>query len=494
MRPTIQNKILGLTILLVVALIVAAALVTESRQRGAIVQELEKRALTTAQSLASSTAEAFPAYNFVDLERAIALARRQADILRIIVHDKEGRIAAHSRRPELIGKVLSDPATTAALATHEPLLHSFIVDTGQPAAYEAAVPVRVGSSTEKWGTVRVALSSASMLREIERTRWQIAGLGLAAALVAGFACVAFSRRITRPIRQLHDGVAAVGRGELDRRIEVKTRDEIGDLALAFNEMTVQLARMQELEEKLRRSERLAALGTMAAGIAHDVRNPLTSISILSQMIIQDFESPKVRERFARIVPRELDRVGKVISDMLELARPTAPRLEPTDLNTVLTAVLEVYEPHATGQRVRIVPTLSAGLPPIRADQKRLERCFTNVVQNAIQAMPSGGEVYVATGIAATSGPPRPADEVDVGLVAARMAQVTVRDTGAGIAPEVLAHIFDPFFTTKDYGTGLGMAITHRIVEDHRGTIDVLSQQGHGTTVIIRLPLDEAPAT
>jgi signal transduction histidine kinase len=490
MRPTLQNKFLGLTIALVVVLIGAAALLAEFRQRDAIVEEIRKRALTIAESLASSTAEAFPAYHFVELERVVEVAKRQADVVRIIVHDKEGRVAAHSRRPELLGEVIDDPATTSALAARQPVVQSIVLREGEEPVYEAAVPVRIGSSDEKWGTVRVALSSASVVREIWRTRWQIAELGLAAALIAGLVAVLVAQRITNPLRALRDGVAAVGRGELDRKIEVRTRDELRELAQAFNEMTVQLARVHELEDKLRRSERLAALGTMAAGIAHDVRNPLTSISILSQMIIQDFDSPKLRERFTRIIPRELDRVTKVIGDMLELARPTAPVLAPTDLNTVLTGILESFEPHTAAQKVRIVTTLSPGLPLVQADQKRLERCFTNVIQNAVQAMPDGGDLHVATGITATSGPPRPADEVDVGVVAARMAQVTVRDTGVGIAPEALAHIFDPFFTTKDYGTGLGMAITHRIVEDHRGTIDVLSQPGHGTTVLIRLPLDD----
>ena len=488
MRLTIQNKFLGLTILLVLALILLGTLVTESRQRGAIVEELQKRALMGAQSLAASTAEAFLTYNFVDLERVVTVAKRQPDVAYIIVHDKEGKIAAHSHRPDLLGGNIDDPPTMAALRAREPVLQSYRLREGEPPVYEAIVPVFLERSVEKWGTVRVALSSASVVREIRTTRWQLAGFGLAAALAAGLGAVVVAQRITRPIRQLRDGVAAVGRGELDRTIEVTTRDEVHDLAVAFNETTRKLAHMRELEEGLQRANRLAALGTMAAGIAHDVQNPLTAIKMVCRMTAESADDPSTRERFERIVLPGLDRISLVIEDMMELARPSHIALEPTVVNGLLSQTLELFQQQFKSQRIEVVRSLAPDLPTVPADTLRLHRCFANIIQNGIQAMPKGGTLTVSTSLARVARPPSTPEALDGVTPSEECVQVTLADTGRGIPKDVLPHIFDPFFTTKGRGLGLGMAIAHRMIEDHGGRIHVTSEEGQGTVFTIHLPL------
>jgi signal transduction histidine kinase len=224
---------------------------------------------------------------------------------------------------------------------------------------------------------------------------------------------------------------------------------------------------------------------MAAGIAHDIRNPLTSILIFSQLMSLHHDDPDVREKFNRVVPRELERVQAVIEDMMELARPAAMHREPVNLTELMTQVLELYEGQASGQSVKILREFEADLPFCMADRKRLHRCFGNIVSNAIQAMPTGGDLTVRTAqnstmVFANSGLPEPRPEPAI--------QVTISDTGQGIPADRLSRIFDPFFTTKEKGMGLGMAITHRIIEDHKGTIDVQSQEGLGTTFIVHLPL------
>jgi signal transduction histidine kinase len=492
MRLTLQNKFVALTTILVVALILAGTLLTESRQRGAIAGELQKRALTIARSVAASTVEAFPQYDFVTLERAVTLAARDADVAYIVAHDKEGRIAAHSHRRDLVGRPPQDPIAAAALAAREPLLQSYPPGPDDPPIAEAAVPVVLAGSAEKWGTVRVGLSSASVVREVRRTRWQLAGLGLAAALVAGLGAVAVARRITHPLRQLRDGVAAVGRGELDRRIEVKTRDEIRELAQAFNETTEKLARLRELEERLQRSSRLAALGTMAAGLAHDIRNPLTAVRMMCRVMSESHEDPSTRERFDQIVPRELDRVSGVIEDMLDLARPPELQLEPVDIDAAVAQGLDLFEQACQAQGIEVRREFSPGLPRLLGDEKRILRALTNIIQNAVQAMPRGGRLTVETALdhPGSNLPAGPKVHGEPG--ASRAIRIVLSDTGAGIARELLPHIFDPFFSTKPKGLGLGMAITHRVVEDHRGTIDVLSEPGQGTTVVLRFPLGPAP--
>jgi signal transduction histidine kinase len=189
------------------------------------------------------------------------------------------------------------------------------------------------------------------------------------------------------------------------------------------------------------------------------------------------------------VPRELERVQAVIEDMMELARPTTLHLEPTNLNEVLVQVLELYEGQATAQGVKISREFGPDLPFCTSDRKRLHRCFSNLIANGIQAMPTGGDLGVRTSLV----PPAAFSDGQAGPPAAGAPnggaiRVIIADTGQGIPSDRLSRIFDPFYTTKERGLGLGMAITHRIIEDHKGSIDVQSQVGLGTTFTVHLPV------
>ena len=455
----------------------------EQRQRSAIVQEVEKRALVLAQALASGVADDLVTYNYVSIEQSVKKFSAGPDLVYIFVSDKEGNVAAQFIRDQPLRQLLQQGGT---LKPGEAIVDQVHVPaTERETVYDVKLPVMVEGSSDPWGVIRLGVSLQGMHQEISRTRWQLAGFVVLGLLLGSVASVLLARRIARPIQALIQGVAAVGRGDFGHRIEVTSQDELGQLSTAFNEMSTQLARVRELEERLRRADRLAALGTMAAGIAHDIRNPLTSILIFSQLMSLHHDDPDVREKFNRVVPRELERVQAVIEDMMELARPATMHREPVNLNELLTQVLELYEGQASGQGVKIGREYDQELPLCMADRKRLHRCFGNIVSNAIQAMPSGGDLTVRTAQVSTmvfrnAGLPEPRGEPAI--------QVTISDSGQGIPADRLSRIFDPFFTTKEKGMGLGMAITHRIIEDHKGTIDVKSEEGLGTTFIVHLPL------
>jgi signal transduction histidine kinase len=352
--------------------------------------------------------------------------------------------------------------------------------TERETVYDVNLPVTVEGSPEPWGTIRLGVSLKGMHEEIARTRWEIAGFGVLALLLGSAGATFLARRMTRPIHALTRSAGAVGRGDFTQRIEVISRDELGQLSTAFNEMTAQLARVRDLEERLRRADRLAALGTMAAGIAHDIRNPLTSILIFSQLMSMHHDDPDVRAKFDRVVPRELERVQAVIEDMMELARPSTFNFEPTNVKEVLTQALELFESQVATQGIKITREMDGDQPFCMADRKRLHRCFSNLIANAVQAMPDGGDLLAR--ISMVGGPAF--DDAQAGGASASPGsaiRVVIQDTGHGIAPDRLSRIFDPFYTTKEKGLGLGMAITHRIIEDHKGSIDVQSQVDIGTT-------------
>ena len=482
-----RTKLALMVNLLIIVLVVGSAFLVERRQRTAIIQEVEKRALVMAAALESATAADLLTYNYVSVEQSVNKFSKEPDLVYVVVLDKEGTVAAQFLRDFPLRKILNRRA--ADRKPNGPIIEQVKVPgTAGEIVYDVDLPVRIEGSSESWGTIQLGVSLKTMHQEIDRTRWQIAGFGVLALMLGSAAATLLARRMTRPIQALTQGVAAVGRGDLGQRIEVASQDELGQLSAAFNEMTLQLARVRDLEERLRRADRLAALGTMAAGIAHDIRNPLTSILIFSQLMSLHHDDPEVRAKFDRVVPRELERVQAVIEDMMELARPTSLNLEPTNLNEVLTQVLELYEGQATAQAIKVAREFGFDLPFCMADRKRLHRCFSNLISNSIQAMASGGDLTVRTSIAAEGIPPyaqTAAPAIDTPNNSSL--RVVIADTGQGIPPDRLSRIFDPFYTTKEKGLGLGMAITHRIIEDHKGSIDVESQVGLGTTFTIHLP-------
>ncbi|MBI3014878.1 MAG: HAMP domain-containing protein [Candidatus Tectomicrobia bacterium] len=259
---------------------------------------------------------------------------------------------------------------------------------------------------------------------------------------------------------------------------VGLQEETGKLIGALGVIR-DLTHERELEEQLRRADRLAALGTMAAGIAHEIKNPLTSLKTFAQLFPKRSGDPGFQKKFTEIVPHELERIHLLAEDLMELARPTQMHLRPADVHSLIDRVLKTHEDMMKGQGIefRFHPEPTSHPQPL-VDPEYLYRALTNLVLNAIQAMPAGGLLEIRTGVEAfTNG-----DREDPHFV------LHVRDTGTGIPGDKLGDLFTPFFTTKAKGTGLGLAITHKIVEGHGGQIRVESRMGMGTQFSVSLPL------
>ena len=240
-----------------------------------------------------------------------------------------------------------------------------------------------------------------------------------------------------------------------------------------------LSRLKQLEDEVRRGERLSALGAMAVGIAHEIRNPLGAIRGAAQLIRREAEPRSPWEPHIEVMLREIDRVNRIMEQLLDLARPTPLSLVPVNLAQLLDRILLLHEEVARQQSVQILRHYDPSLPPIPGDEDRLAQVFLNLVKNGIEAMPTGGALTITTRLPLTS----PFETAHRPLV-----EVQIRDDGEGIAPDLLVHVFDPFVTTKAGGLGLGLAIAHRIVEEHEGAMTIESQPGKGTVFSCYLPL------
>ena len=289
--------------------------------------------------------------------------------------------------------------------------------------------------------------------------------------------------LVKPAGELLDGAAALARGELQHHVAVpRGNAEFSALAEAFNTMADSLVEQQhaavrnaeerlQLERRLRHSERLAAVGHLAAGVAHELGAPLQVIDGRAKQLQDQADAPpEKRQRNLAIIRAQTERITRIVRNLLDFSRPFHPRLRAVDLQQVIATVLEACELQAAAAGVTLEQQAAPESFFVTADPGLLQQVFTNICLNALQAMPTGGTLCVAYDAAAVLKDDTP------------FARVSIRDTGGGIAPENLAHIFDPFFTTKEvgHGTGLGLAVSSRIIEEHGGWIEVTNWEADGS--------------
>jgi signal transduction histidine kinase len=265
----------------------------------------------------------------------------------------------------------------------------------------------------------------------------------------------------------------------DRLRDAFSREEVQLLAGLATQVAVTVENSQ-LYQQMKEKDRLAALGEMAAGLAHEIRNPLGSIKASAQYLSETSDQPEGRGEFLDIIVDEVDRLNRVVSSFLDYARPPHTDPEPIDVNSAVELTLQFLRPECDSAEVGLHVTMDPDLPKVRIDIEHLRQVLINLVQNAMQAMTSGGDIYVET---------RVQDRFRIGGGARPWVHLSVRDTGPGIAPGLLANLFVPFVTTKQQGTGLGLAISQRIVSETGGRIDVRSRLGVGTTFVVLLPAE-----
>jgi PAS domain S-box-containing protein len=373
------------------------------------------------------------------------------------------------------------------------------------------------------GQLAVAIENAQLFTEVQNakiyneTLLQNLTTGVIAADSSGFITV-FNREVEqitgltasellgRKISNLPEGLNAVigetlGTGERqeDREVTLRAGDKSTIMrassslfhgqdgeALGALLVLTDLTTLKRLERQIRRSDRLASLGTLSAGMAHEIKNPLVSIKTFAQLLPERYQDSDFRETFFSLIGHEVDRIDSLVNQLLRFARPAKPLLKPMHVHEVLEKALLLVGHRLYQKDIKLTRSWQANVDTIRADADQIEQVFLNFFINALDAMKPGGSLRVLTEIGTTETWPTAllADPDDV----REILRVSVEDNGTGIKPEDVPHVFDPFFTTKDYGTGLGLSVVHGIVQEHGGQIEVESELGHGTNFHILLPL------
>jgi two-component system, NtrC family, sensor kinase len=344
------------------------------------------------------------------------------------------------------------------------------------------------------GGVSILQQASFMEKEIENAKWNIfvTIFVLIGAMVA-LVLLGTRKWATQPIAKLVEGTKELARGNLDHQIDLKGKGELSELAGAFNQMATDLKKAQrrivqeaetrlELERGLRESEKLATIGQLASGLAHEIGTPLNIIVGRAELIRRKPGDQGGMQKNLGIIIDQTERVIKIIQELLGFARKKKAEQVPLNICVLLGTTLDLLDHQIQKQRVWVVKDLKETLPPLVADPDQLQQVFLNLILNAIQSMPEGGKLFLSASVK---------EITKKGLDGQRRCmEVCVEDTGAGMGKEVLASLFNPFFTTKEKGTGLGLMVTQGIVQDHDGWIEVESEKGKGSTFKVYFPLVE----
>jgi two-component system NtrC family sensor kinase len=463
-------------------------------QGRALISQVDHQAHLVSETIKSSTRYAMLLNRREDVHQIIDTIGRQGEIHQVRIFNKEGQVI-YSPDKALLGEFV-DKQTEACYACHaadQPLerlsrpLRTRIfrhVDGGrrlgiinpiynEPSCWQASCHAHAEDQSVL-GILDVTLS----LVEVDR---QLAVSGRRAAVFSGTAILAiviilwlfFHRRVVKPVAQLLEATNRVAAGDLEYRLAGERNDEIGLLERSFNDMT---RRLSAAKSQLYQSNKLASIGQLAAGVAHEINNPLTGVLVHSSFLHKRAAEGSEERQDLETIVHETKRCREIVKGLLDFARQAPTKKGSVEVNTIIERALKIVDNQLRVKDIRVIQALRDDLPTTHADANQIAQVLINLLVNAADAIgDGGGEIYLATEL-------RDAEQ-------GQAIEIKLADNGRGIAEQHLGRIFEPFFTTKDQqGTGLGLAVVWGIIKQHGGTIRVDSSRGRGATFTILLPV------
>jgi two-component system NtrC family sensor kinase len=472
-----------------------------SAQQQQLISEVRRSANQLSETVKNSTRYDMLLNHRESVYRIITTIGKQEGIRKVRIFNKEGAII-FSTDPLDIGQMVDKRAEAcyACHAANQPLERLPISERtrtfqlpgsgrilgiinpiyNEPSCWQSQCHAH-DPAQKVLGVLDISMSLDEVDRDLKSSQRRLFLFGIAAiAAVSLMIYLLVDRIVLRPVSDIVAATHKVTAGDLQYKIELPKRDEIGLLAQSFNAMTQKLS---EAQRQVYQSQKLAAVGQLAAGVAHEINNPLTGVLSYSSFLLKRAaDTPEFKEDLEVIV-RETQRCRGIVKGLLDFARQSPPEKRPSDVNEIVERAIRIVQTQLDAHRVELRKDLGVGLPLIHADANQIQQVVVNLLLNANDAIgEGGGAIALATALKThegPAGPPTPAVEIVVG------------DTGCGIPAANLPRIFDPFFSTKGpKGTGLGLAVAWGIIEKHNGRIEVESAPGQGTTFRIVLPIGE----
>lgn len=424
--------------------------------------ELTRQGESIARNLSNRIADPILLNDFYKVQEAVDdVLKTEKDIEYVFVTSKDGHIFAHTFKngypPDLMQWNPMDI---------NKLLSIQLLDTEKGFIRDIGIRVFGGMNPE----LHIGIREDRITQTLHRIRNIVVTLTMIVILIGSVLSFSLSRLVTKPLYKLMDFIHNLPKDDFGKSIAIKTGDEVGELAETFNKLSYELKlykeRMEESYKQMLRTEKLTALGRLSAGLAHEIRNPLTSIKVLFQTFK---DNPTMTREDISVVLSAVEQMDDLLTRFLRFARSDEFNLTDVYINSVIKHVIKLTEFQLKDRSIDLSLGLSK-LPPIKADRAMIQQALLNLVLNAIEAMPDTGTLTIYSKIENGS------------------AVVSIRDTGGGIPEDIRNKIFDPFFTTKADGTGLGLSIVYNIVNLHNGEIS-FETNGKGTTFTLKIPVN-----
>ncbi len=434
-----------------------------------------------------------------DLQNFIeSLTKDSKDLkgIRIFLPDK-GIIVASSSKQEIGGQInKQDSAMFNKKIVNDAFLSEkngqryaskFTVIQNQPICHKCH-----GSEKNILGVLGVDIALSDIHKTVDAFKKEhLLDAVIGFLLIGGGLMLVVGLLIDRPIKKMVRTIRRIENGDLSARMEEDKKDEFGLLAKSFNSMLESLdSAKQEIEmchsEQMQRAAKLASLGEIISGIAHEIKNPLTGISCAVQVFQSEMNEDDSKKAVTTEILNHIKRLDRTVKDLLNYAKPKPPNFMPYKIDDVLNKAIFFVYPEAKKHNVAIDTGIEGEIPDVMMDPDQMQQVFLNLMINAVQAMPDGGKLKITT---SNSEKEKAEDNKIIELLPGEKAvMIKFEDTGIGVEDDILDSIFDPFFTKKSKGTGLGLAISRRIVQEHGGEITVKSEVGKGSIFTIYLPV------
>ncbi len=493
-RLSLRMRFIYSFVFVIILTIFILSLANHFRWNRNYLRQVRDEGLILTQTLAQGSIDPIIRNDYYTLNEYVTSLIEKKNIAYVVITDRHDRVLAQSA--DALDIIPAEIIRNVKGIVSPYLLQTYFSPILKTRVNDISVPVRIDS--QKWGTVQVGFSLEHLRAEIVKNIFVVILTGFVSVFIGIAVALILSRFVTDPIEKFVRSMKTIAAGDLEQEIQIDTTTEFSVLARSFNQMADSLRESQEELKKtyqqLMQKEKMAALGELTARIAHEIKNPLGIIKGSAQILVNEHEKDDVKIEVGGYIIEEVNRLDAKVRELLNHARPQTPALQETDINEVLEKSIQFFESQRLEEKkIRIIREFYPAMPVLLLDSEQVRQIVLNLMINAYEAMPDGGEIRIATawtapsvhnGSIPTSGRESSRKERKNGSVV-----VKIIDTGTGIPAEDRSKVFDPFFTTREKGTGLGLSTVNRIIENHRGTIEMSSRLGEGTEFTITFPTD-----
>lgn len=484
LRMSLQTKFMLSVIALLCVLASLILFVIEKREVKAIYEEQRSIGIVVAKNIANMIYSQLLVWDEEGTEESIE-AEVDEKLIYIVIYDR-------FRSPFTATRFIKDydEIYSFSLLGQQVDQNSFFSerkrlegqDSGQVLRIlEVEVPIFVKGSPDRWGSIKIGMSMEETRKEMRETRLMLLLIGSVGLLIGVLGAILLAKRITGPLKKLVEATVKISKGHFSQRINITSQDEIGNLARSFNKMSRQLLQARKKEEaanqKLVQAEKLASIGRISAGIAHEIRNPLTSVKLNIQKLMQSDNLDEVEKEHLNISQEGIKYMEKSIKDLLDFTRASELELARFSIEQILEESVKTLADSLALKKVMLKRNFQDELPQVLVDGDKLRHVFLNILRNAYEAVDEGGEITISLSLLKER--------------SRKAIKAVISDNGCGIPDKERDVIFELFYTTKTTGIGLGLAIARKIIEQHNGSIQLSENAKKGTSFEILIPV-EAP--